>query len=244
MFAQRPGYNAGCTQANPVLQNGTTSGSSLRSEVAAFRIGDGQFISIPGEVFPFTFLRGFLGPQDMPNPAYPMPPWLIPHMTARFRFIDGLAEDMIGYIFPRGNATGIPTTSNLSPSDTDRFGCGHSDDAEAASSQSADLIGAALVKVLDAHAGSTTGRIVAGRYVLPGGALSRDPLGGPEIKCNTDQTFSASKTPAKAVQLQSGRRVKPAAWMSLSGLPQKRPDRDTRGYFDNKGHRVWLDVFS
>jgi hypothetical protein len=31
--------------------------------------------------------------------------------------------------------------------------------------------------------------------------------------------------------------------MSLSGLPQVRPDRDTRGYFDSRGHRVWLDVF-
>jgi hypothetical protein len=31
--------------------------------------------------------------------------------------------------------------------------------------------------------------------------------------------------------------------MSLSGLPQRHPDRDTRGYFDARGHRVWLDVF-
>jgi hypothetical protein len=31
--------------------------------------------------------------------------------------------------------------------------------------------------------------------------------------------------------------------MSLSGLPQRAPDRDTRGYFDAQGRRVWLDVF-
>jgi hypothetical protein len=31
--------------------------------------------------------------------------------------------------------------------------------------------------------------------------------------------------------------------MSLSGLPQAAPDRDTRGYFDAAGQRVWLDVY-
>jgi hypothetical protein len=31
--------------------------------------------------------------------------------------------------------------------------------------------------------------------------------------------------------------------MSVSGLPQRVPDRDTRGYFDARGRRVWLDVF-
>ena len=32
--------------------------------------------------------------------------------------------------------------------------------------------------------------------------------------------------------------------MSLSGLPQRVPDRDTRGYFDASGRRVWIDVFA
>ena len=151
---------------------------------------------------------------------------------------------MIGYIFPRGNATGIPTTSNPSPSSTDRFGCAHSDDSESASASAADIIGGALVKLLDAHAGRGAERIVSGRYVLRGGRLSRDPLGGPEVKCNTDQTFAAARRPAIAVQLSSGKRIKPATWMSLSGMPQRRPDRDTRGYFDRRGRRVWLDVFA
>jgi hypothetical protein len=243
VFSGRPGYNQNCTQANPVLANGSTSGQSLRSQVAAFRIGDGQFISIPGEVFPFTYLRGFLSPQDLPNSAYALPPWLIPHMHARFRFIDGLAEDMVGYIFPRGNAVGIPSTSNPSPSDKDRFGCGHSDDAESASSSAGDIIGAALVKVLDAH-GQRPERIVTGRYILPGGKLSRDPLGGPELKCSSQTTFVRARHPARAVRLANGKRIRPRVWMSLSGLPQKSPDRDTRGYFDRHGRRVWLDVFA
>ncbi len=118
VFAVKPGYNADCSKANPVAANGASAGVAERSSVAAFRIGDGEFISVPGEVFPFTYLRGFLGPQDMPNPNAALPPWLIPHMGAPFRFIDGLAEDMLGYIFPRGNAVGIPTQANLDPSDS------------------------------------------------------------------------------------------------------------------------------
>jgi hypothetical protein len=162
-------------------------------------------------------------------------------MHTPFRFIDGLAEDMLGYIFPAGNAVGIPTLSDLSPSDVDRFGCGHSDDSEAASAQTASIVGAALVKLLDAHGGAPEA-VVEGRYSLPGGAVSRDPLGGPEIKCNVDQTFHYSGR-AVAVALADGRTVHPRAWMSLSGLPQRKPDRDTRGYFDRHADRVWLDVF-
>jgi hypothetical protein len=82
-----------------------------------------------------------------------------------------------------------------------------------------------------------------GRYVLPSGALSRDPLGGPELKCSTDTVFAPARHPARSVELANGRRVRPRVWMSLSGLPQRHPDRDTRGYFDRHGRRVWLDVF-
>jgi hypothetical protein len=240
VFAERPGYNSDCSAALPVLANGTTSGMSAKSEVAAFRIGDGEFVSVPGEVFPFTFLRGFQGPDDMPDPTQPLTPWVMAHMQTPFRFIDGLAEDMLGYIFPAGNAVGIPTQSNPNPPSNDRFGCTHYDDSESASGQSGNIIGAALVKLLDARGGRA--RIVEGRYVLRGGALSRDPLGGPELKCSVDQVFKPAG-PAFAVELATGKVVHPAAWMSLSGLPQRAPDRDTRGYFDRHGNRFWLEVF-
>jgi hypothetical protein len=242
VFAARPGYNADCSQAFPVAPDGSTDGVALKSAVAAFQIGDGEFVSVPGEVFPFTYLRGFLGPQDLPTPTGALPPWLMPHLHAPFRFIDGLGEDMLGYVFPSGNAVGIPSATNLSPSDTDRFGCGHSDDSEATSANAADIIGDALVRLLDARS-RVSETIVAGRYLLPGGVVSRDPLGGPELKCNVDTVFEAASRPAVAVRLASGRVVRPAAWMSLSGLPQRVPDRDTRGYFDGLGRRVWLDVF-
>ena len=240
VFGPRPLFTDNCrTQLPP----GSPGGDELRTSVSAFRIGDGEFISVPGEVFPFTFLRGFLGPQDMPFPDDPLPAWPIPHMHAPFRFVNGLADDMLGYIFPVGNGVGVPGErgNGLDPSSTDRFGCAHSDDSEAASSQTSNLVGVALVRLLDGMDGAPE-QVVVGRYVLPGGSRSRDPLGSPELKCNVDQTFNPAG-PAVAVWVQGRGIVHPAAWMSLSGRPQTQPDRNTRGYITSHGERVWLDVF-
>ncbi len=244
VFAQRHGYSDDCTIENPVLPNGTTSGNEVRSQVAAFRIGDGTFISVPGEVFPFTYLRGPLGPDDLPHSQYGLPKWPLPHMHTPYRFVDGLAEDMIGYIFPRGNGVGVPGEDPTQPTgnEDDRFGCHHSDDGEAASSQSGDIIGDALVLILRQHERRAE-RVVRGRYVLPGGERSRDPLGGPVVKCDVDQTFDFAGR-ARAVWLSERGRVTPAAWMSLSGRRQAQPDRNTRGYFTQSGKRRWLDVFA
>jgi hypothetical protein len=71
----------------------------------------------------------------------------------------------------------------------------------------------------------------------------RDPLGSPELKCTVETAFSAAGAGVTGVRLATGARVRPLMWMSLSGLPQRAPDRDTRGYFDRRGRRVWLDVF-
>ena len=57
VFAARPGYADNCTVEFPPAPNGATSGTELQSQVAAFRIGDGEFVSVPGEAFPFTYLR-------------------------------------------------------------------------------------------------------------------------------------------------------------------------------------------
>ncbi len=250
---------------------GNVTATYIQSDVAAFRIGDGTFVSIPGEVFPFTFLRSFLGPQDMPCPdpnssgdcggppspalscasgnPYALPPWLMPHMHTPYRFIDGLGEDMAGYIFPCGNGVGVPgeyPQSNPTADSTDRFGCGHSDNSEAASSGAANVIGNAGVVLLDNLGGTAQAAedIEQGRYVLPGGVLSRDPLGGPEsIGCTVNTTFTPSG-PATAVELANGSDVTPASWMSLSGRPQSTPDRNTRGWIDANGQRHWLDVFA
>ena len=165
-------------------------------------------------------------------------------MHAPFRFIDGLGEDMLGYIFPSGNAVGIPTPTNLNPSDTDRFGCGHSDDSEAdLGRHAADIVGRALVRVLDTHEGRAE-TIVHGRYVLPGGALSRDPLGGPVAQVQRSTlTFTAARHPARSVRLASTAAGDPERWMSLSGLPAARAGPRHARLLRRPRARVWLDVF-
>ena len=182
--------------------------------------------------------------QDMPKPEFPLPPWVVPHMHAPYRFVDGLAEDMLGYIFPRGNGVGVVGEPG-SGDGPDRFGCGHSDDSEATTSQAGDLVGTALVDVLDQAEGAPED-VRVGRYVLPDGTRSRNPLGVPSsIKCDIDTVFTPLG-PAVGVWLAgtpTAQVIVPAAWMSLSGRRQAQPDRNTRGWIDSNGTRHWLDVF-
>ena len=247
-FAERPAYLPGCRKVEkvPVAPTGQTAGTSIQSQAAAWRIGDAEFIGAPGEVFPFTFFRGPVGPEDMNYPKYGMPAWPLPYMHTPWRFFDGLDNDMIGYIFPRGNDAGVPgqhVVRNPTASGTDRFGCGHSDDSEAVNDKAANIIGAALVGILSQHGSPES--VVQGRYVLPDGKLSRNPLGTTDtIKCTApvDTTFAADG-PAMAVWEPGRGVIRPAAWIDLLGRRQPTPDRNTRGYVDASGQRHWLDVF-
>src|SRR3989442_11973133 len=107
-------------------------------------------------------------------------------MHTPWRFIDGLADDMLGYIFPKGNGVGVPgeDPNNPTADDTDRFGCGHSDDSEAVSSDVGNIAGDAIVKLLDAGGTKPEG-ILGGRYVMPDGSLSRDPLDRKSTRLNS-----------------------------------------------------------
>jgi hypothetical protein len=246
VFAERPAYLPGCKAEVPAAPTGQTAGTSILTQVAAWRIGDAEFIGLPGEVFPFTYFRGPVGPQDMNYPQYAMPPWPLPYMHTPYRFFDGLDNDMIGYIFPQGNDAGVPgdhVVENPTASGTDRFGCGHSDDSEAASAAAGDDLGNALVSVLGAHGGKPE-PVERGRYVLPDGKLSRNPEGTTDtVKCTgADTTFKADG-PAAAVWEPGRGAFTPRRWMDLSGRTQTRPDRNTRGYVDGAGNRHWLDVF-
>ncbi|HET9731497.1 MAG TPA: hypothetical protein VFP54_02375 [Acidimicrobiales bacterium] len=245
VFAERPGYTADCRVEVPPAANGTTAGNEVQSDVAAFRIGDATFASVPGEAFPVTFLGGFLGPADYQYPQYGIPPMLMAYMHTPYRFIVGLGEDMLGYMFPQGNGVGVPgehPLQNTTASSTDRFGCAHSDDSEATGSATANVVGSALAAILRAHGGPPE-PIQTGRYVMPGGALSRDPLGNPEsIQCDTNTVFHPTG-PAAAVWVPGGGVVVPAAWMDLAGRPQRGPDRNTRGWIGPHGGRHWLNVF-
>src|SRR5207245_1311717 len=76
--------------------------------VSAYAIGDAEFLGVPGEVFPYVIVRGFQGVQDMPFPKEAMSPWVMPHASKPFRFIEGLGEAMDGYLFSQNNATAVP----------------------------------------------------------------------------------------------------------------------------------------
>ena len=253
-FAERPAYAPGCRRVEkfPVAPTGQTAGTSIQSQAAAWRIGDAEFIGAPGEVFPFTFFRGPVGPADMNYSQYGMPAWPLPYMHTPWRFFDGLDNDMIGYLFPRGNDAGVPgqhVAKNPTASGTDRFGCGHSDDSEAVNDKAANIVGTALVGILSQHAGGPES-VDQGRYVVPDGkggyALSRNPEGLTDtIKCTapTDTTF-VTYGPAVAVWEPGAGVIHPAQWLDLLGHPQTAPDRTTRGYIDASGHRHWLDVFA
>ncbi len=247
-FAERPAYAPGCRRIEkaPVAPTGQTAGTSIQSQAAAWRIGDAEFIGAPGEVFPFTFFRGPVGPQDMNYPQYGMPPWPLPYMHTPWRFFDGLDNDMIGYIFPEGNDAGVPgqhVVQNPTASGTDRFGCGHSDDSESVNDRAANIVGTALVGILQQHLGGPEA-IAQGRYILPDGKLSRNPEGTTDtIKCSGADTTFAADGPAVGVWIPGQGVIHPAQWMDLLGRPQSTPDRNTRGYFDSGGHRHWLDVF-
>ncbi len=249
-FAERPAYLPGCRKLEqaPVAPTGQTAGTSIQSQAAAWRIGDAEFIGAPGEVFPFTYFRGPVGPEDMNYPKYALPPWPLPYMHTPWRFFDGVDNDMIGYIFPRGNDAGVPgqhVVKNPTATGTDRFGCGHSDDSESVNDKAADIVGTALVGILEQHAGGPES-VVQGRYVLPDGKLSRNPLGTTDtIKCAapTDTTFAADG-PAVAVWVPGRGVIHPARWLDLLGHAQATPDRDTRGWIDAASHRHWLDAFA
>jgi hypothetical protein len=134
----------------------------LRTEVGVLTVGPAQLTYAPGEVFPFTEVGGPVDAGQMPFPTdcylpslaaptdptagnyscgspLPMTPDVSAQMTTPFRFLVGLGQDMIGYLFPPGNFVGSQGEVLEQPwalyeetvgTDHDRFGYGHPDDAE------------------------------------------------------------------------------------------------------------------
>ena len=137
----------------------------IRTEVGVLTLGPVQIAYSPGEVFPFTEMGGPVDDAQMPfptncyqpsatdptNPAsanyscgteLPMTGMVSAEMTEPYRFLAGLGEDMIGYLFPPGNFVGTEgetfeqpyslyedsTTAGMNG--VDRFGHGHPDDSE------------------------------------------------------------------------------------------------------------------
>jgi hypothetical protein len=230
--------------------------NEFQTDIAWFRIGDGEFVNAPGEVFPYTYARDFGGPADQAVPDGAAPPaWVMAALTQPFRFVSGLGEDMVGYIFPRTNAVGVPKTLG-GANDVDRFGCGHSDDGEAAAKNAGDLVVAALTSILPPPAEP----IRTGRYVDRDGGLHRSPLGDGGQQCkgagNVFQPIPGGEAvgvwilppgvtafaPGVGTRLAVGGHG-PWHWMNLRGRPEAHASTQTRGIIGPGERRIWIDVF-
>lgn len=212
---------------------------------AAFRIGDGTFVSLPAEISPYAVYGGFLGPGDFQRAA-PLPPSPLPHMHTPYRFVIGVGEDLVGYAMPQGAGTAVPgeAGASSSPDGIDRLGCPHVDDPYASSSAAANLLLSTAIGILDRHAAAGPEDVVRGRYVLGDGGLSRDPLtSDPAVACAGPGARGTVGAPAVAVWLPGRGVVHPRTWMTLSGRRQTSPGRDTRGFYGADGRRHWLDVY-
>jgi hypothetical protein len=260
LFAHRPAC-AGGTQM-PVAPNGSTAGTEVCTEVAAFTIGDAEFLTVPGEVFPYVIVRGFQGPQDMPFPDEAMSPWVMPHASKPYRFIEGLGEDMLGYLFSQNNATAVPEAEPQRgayfPSD-DRFGCSHDDDGEAASGNAGTIVAQHLIDVLERVGNDPNQRIEVGRYVLSDGTLSRNPIGVGPLRCDPGADVFTPDPGGGAVAIRvwnadgTSQTIVPAGFIDSGGRPQTHPDMSTRGvwvpgageksFVEGVSQRIWLDVF-
>ena len=269
VFTYKKVYVNGVEQ--PQAPNGSETGEDAKTDIGWFTVGDGQFVTTPGELFPFTYAHSFQGPDDLPHPEFGgVHGWVMAAMNARWRFIEGLGEDMLGYIFPHSNAVGVPTTDNPSPDDTDRFGCGHSDDGEAANESAGDIFNDALLTMLPPTVPASLQKIQLGRYVWSDGTLHRNPVGDGRLGCDS---ASSAFTPAPdggaigiwvlppgvtGFRAGVGRiyRLRPSAfgpgrrnvrWMDLRGRAQgaagDAPTMQTRGIMLGQRRRLWVDVF-
>ena len=241
-----------------------TQGIEVRTEVAAYRIGDGEFLSNPGEGFPISAIRGFQGPQDMPYPNDPMTAFVTPHFSATYHFIEGLGEDMIGYLFPKANSVGVPgdrpveqlqtadpTQGADAISGTDRFGCGHSDDSEATSGIAGNIVADQSVSALGSL-GGPRGIVAPGRWVWPDGSLHRNPLGEGTLGCDAATrpfkrapgapTSAVVKIGAREIRIPIGARA--AHFVDYDGFDEgTTPTVDTRGVRLADGRIIFLDVY-
>jgi hypothetical protein len=249
------------------LVSPATPGLEFQTELVTYTIGPAQFISSPGEEFPVGYIRGFQSADQMPDSSAPVSDFVSAHMGGQYRFIEGLGEDMLGYLFPQANAVGIPTIEDVftgtDVSDVDRFGCNHSDDSEATDPTSGDVVASEAVALLDAVSASQSANqsIATGRYIWPGFTYHRNPLGEGTLGCTDDyQSFTPAPGPALGVLVQGPNGLEtilmPGVSSSMQGAVRAlgfidyngafqgpSPTVDTRGVELPDGQKIFVDVY-
>lgn len=87
-----------------VLDKGYSGWFASRSEVAVWKMGPASFIFVPGEIYPEIVNGGIEHPigGDFDIDPLEIPP-LRERMPGEYKFVFGLANDMIGYIIPKSH---------------------------------------------------------------------------------------------------------------------------------------------
>jgi hypothetical protein len=85
-----------------ILDRGMVGGWSVRTEMAAFKIGPASFITIPGEIYPEIINGGIIAPEGRDYEIQPVEiPAIRTKMQGEYKFVFGLANDEVGYIIPK-----------------------------------------------------------------------------------------------------------------------------------------------
>ncbi|HET6203888.1 MAG TPA: hypothetical protein VFI25_13935 [Planctomycetota bacterium] len=84
-------------------EEGSQAEVRLRTEVGRLRIGEVDWLLVPGEIYPELVFGGVLDPADPAAdfPDAPVEAPLFPLLAGRRRAVIGLAGDEIGYILPK-----------------------------------------------------------------------------------------------------------------------------------------------
>lgn len=85
-----------------LIDRGLSGWMTIRTEVAAFTLGNMSFVCIPGEIYPEIVNGGIAAPdgQDYAIAPIELPP-LREAMPGAFKFVFGLANDEVGYLIPK-----------------------------------------------------------------------------------------------------------------------------------------------
>jgi hypothetical protein len=212
----------------------------LKTGVGVLTLGKVQLAYSPGEVFPFTETRGAIDEAQMPFPTncfesstenyycgtpLPMTPWISAKMTRKYRFLVGLGEDMIGYMFPPGNYVGgdqegvgevnsEPWVAYHAAKQTghDRFGHGHSDDSESVGPYAGLRVTEALQELL-----ATDGRplrVLPGLFIDASGHLSDSPFAAGSFTGAVGIEVPGKSKPRKLLIGGAA-----SGWATFDGLP-------------------------
>ncbi|MHB1710767.1 MAG: hypothetical protein ACYCV7_05110 [Acidimicrobiales bacterium] len=155
--------------------------------------------------------------------AMPMTPWITADMTQPYKFMAGLGEDMIGYLMPPADFVGTAgevnenpwlTYENTNQTGQDRFGYGHSDDAESIGPHAGLAVTQALARLLAADGHGLP--VLPGLYVDSSGRLSDTPFAGSGFSgaVGVEVVLPTGKTAVYGVGPGTGTR-----WANFDGMP-------------------------